>query len=66
MSIIKKFNELNSEHLNESQIRVDNITYDVIRKNDGDLIMVSNKGILGKDNKLIEWKLIEELMEKYK
>lgn len=66
MSIIKKFNELNSEHLNESQIRVDNITYDIIRKNDGDLIMVSNKGILGKDNKLIEWKLIEELLEKYK
>ncbi|MFW6246809.1 MAG: hypothetical protein ACOC22_01390 [bacterium] len=51
--------------LNEGQLKVGDNLYDLHKNPDGQIIFVGENGILGKDNKLIDWETIRELMFKY-
>ena len=61
--IRNSINKLKS--LNEGQLKMDDIVYDLHKKPDGQIIFVGEDGILGKDHKLIDWETIKELMFKY-
>lgn len=61
--IRESINKLKS--LNEGQLKVGDNLYDVHKKPDGQVIFAGETGILGKDNKVIDWEIIKELMFKY-
>jgi len=61
--IRKSINKL--KNLNEGQLKVGDNIFDVHKKPDGYVIFVGEAGILGRDNKLIDWEIIRELMTKY-
>jgi len=61
--IRESINKLKS--LNEGRLKVEGNYYDLHITPDGDKIFAGESGILGKDNKLIDWGTIKILMQKY-
>jgi len=61
--IRKSINKLKT--INEGQLKVGDNLFDLHKKMDGQMVFVGEAGILGKDNKLIDWETISELMFKY-
>ena len=61
--IRESINKLKS--LNEGQLKVDNNLFNIHKKPDGQIIFAGEAGILGKDNKVIDWETIKELTLKY-
>jgi hypothetical protein len=51
--------------LNEGQLNVDGKLFDIHKKPNGQAIFAGQEGILGKDNKIIDWEFIKDLMFKY-
>ena len=61
--IRNSINKLKS--LNEGQLKVDDHVYDLHKTPDGQKIFAGQDGILDKDNNLLRWETIKEIMSKY-